>query len=376
MVSPILQVTCHAYGICIAFSRLLRALNFFIVDISHANSQKKRAEKLRTLKKIADAPSTNIHGIKRQGNKPMQKDRAGVPSQVAGVVITHPDRVIDRSSGLTKCDLARYYERVAPQLLPHLRDRPVSLVRAPDGVDGEIFFQKHRGNLAIPELIELDTALLPDHPPLIAIESLAGLIHCVQMNVVEFHTWNARVAHSEQPDRVVFDLDPGAGITWPQIIDAAQLMKTMLDELHLKSFLKTSGGKGLHVIVPLAPRDDWATVKNFSESLVRHLAHTLPQLFVATSSPKNRVGRIFIDYLRNNRGSTTAAVFSARLRPGLGVSAPLQWDELATLKSSAQWTVQTLDASAALERAQCWNGYARIKQTLTRAIKILAKTQS
>lgn len=290
-------------------------------------------------------------------------------SQVAGIEITHPERVIDRSSGITKYDIARYYESVAAKLLPHLRDRPVSLVRAPDGVGGEIFFQKHRG--AIPKLTELDPALMPGHPPLVSVASLETLISCVQMNVVEFHTWNARIENSERPDRVVFDLDPGENIVWPQIIEAAQLMKTMLDELHLKSFLKTSGGKGLHVVVPLLPQDDWQTVRDFSETLVRHMAGALPQLFVATSGPKNRIGRIFIDYLRNNRGSTTAAAFSARLRPGLGVSVPLAWDELATLESSSQWHVAMMNSDVATERAQRWAGYARVRQTLRRAQKIL-----
>jgi bifunctional non-homologous end joining protein LigD len=295
--------------------------------------------------------------------------RAG--ALAAGTVITHPERVIDARSGATKLDLIHYYETAAPQLLAHLKDRPVSLVRAPTGVGGELFFQKHSGNLHIPALIEVDPALLPNHPPLISINSLDALIQCAQMNVVEFHTWNARLDHIEQPDRMVFDLDPGEGIVWPQIIEAAQLMKAALDELKLKSYLKTSGGKGLHIVVPLAPRDDWQHVRDFSEKLVRHLAQTLPQLFVATSGPKNRLNRIFIDYLRNNRGSTTAAAFSARLRPGLGVSVPVAWGELSKLSSSTQWHIGNLNAREIAARAACWTGYARVKQTLTHAYKTL-----
>ena len=296
--------------------------------------------------------------------------RAGAKSEVAGIAVSHPDRVIDKTSGATKYDLVRFYETVATQLLAHLKDRPVSLVRAPAGVGGEIFFQKHRGS--IDQLIELDPALLPGHPALIAIDSLASLIACVQMNVVEFHTWNARLAHIEQPDRMIFDLDPGEGIVWPQMVEAAQLLKSMLDELRLNSFLKTSGGKGLHVVVPLTPRDDWQTVRDFSETLVRHMAKTIPQLFVATSGPKNRINRIFIDYLRNNRGSTTAAAFTARLRPGLGVSVPMAWQELNDLQSSAQWHIGNIDKAVAAERAATWRDYARVKQTLARAQKILA----
>jgi bifunctional non-homologous end joining protein LigD len=328
-------------------------------------SSKRKVSAMKTTAKTAPA----------QRARATRSTAARNHAEVAGIAISHPDRVIDDSSGTTKLELAHYYENVAPQLLAHLKDRPVSLVRAPAGVGGEVFFQKHHGNLRIPELTELDPSLLPGHPPLIAIDSLAALIHCVQMNVVEFHTWNARLAHSEQPDRMVFDLDPGAGIVWRQLVEAAQLMKGMLDELRLKCFLKTSGGKGLHIIVPLAPRDGWQQVRDFSEMLVRHMAQTLPQLFVATSGPKNRVGRIFIDYLRNNRGSTTAAAFSARLRPGLGVSAPLAWDELNDIESSSQWHVGNIDADVAATRARCWRNYARVKQTLTRAYKILQKVQ-
>src|SRR5262249_9542494 len=189
--------------------------------------------------------------------------------------VTHADRVIDKESGITKGELVAYYEQVAGVMLPHLKGRPVALVRAPEGVGGELFFQKHRG--AIPGLTELDPAFMPNHPPLVAVDSLKTLISCVQMNVVEFHTWNARTQSIEQPDRIVFDLDPGEHIVWPQIIEAAQLMKTMLDELRLKSFLKTSGGKGLHVVVPLLPHDDWQTVRDFSERIVRYMARTIPQ---------------------------------------------------------------------------------------------------
>ncbi len=315
--------------------------------------------------KTARAPVTPARTKVTTAPKRATHDRI----DVAGVSISHPERIIDRQSGVTKLELVHYYERVAKELLSHLKERPVSLVRGPDGVGGETFFQKHSGSLRIPALTELDPAIMPKHPPLIAIDSLTALVQCAQMNVVEFHTWNARTLHIEQPDRIVFDLDPGEGIVWTQVVEAAHLMKAALDELKLKSFLKTSGGKGLHVVVPLLPRDDWQTVRDFSEALVRHLARTLPVLFVATSGPRNRVGRIFIDYLRNTRGSTTVSAFSARLRPGLGVSVPVRWDELDELDSSAQWHVGNLDKKAIVERAKCWRGYAQVRQTLTRASK-------
>jgi len=191
------------------------------------------------------------------------------------------------------------------------------------------------------------------------------------MNVVEFHTWNSTTKAIAKPDRLLFDLDPGEGITWPQLLEATELTKRMLDMLELESFLKTSGGKGLHIVVPLTPRDDYDTVKEFSRDVVVHLAGALPKLFVAKSGARNRVGRIFIDYLRNGNGATTAAAFSARARPGLGVSVPLQWKELAGLKSASQWNIFSLHERLAKLRADPWKDYAGTRQTIAAAAKRL-----
>ncbi len=167
---------------------------------------------------------------------------------------------------------------------------------------------------------------------------MKALIGAAQMNVIEFHTWNALVKRIDQPDRVIFDLDPGEGERWERVQEAATLVRGLLQELGLQSWLKTSGGKGLHVVVPLTPRDDWDTVKAFAQAVVQHLAQVIPQRFAARMGAANRVGKIFVDYLRNNHGATTAAAFSARSRPGLGVSMPIAWDDLAALKRSDQWT--------------------------------------
>jgi bifunctional non-homologous end joining protein LigD len=286
------------------------------------------------------------------------------------VAITHGDRVIDPSTGLRKIDLVRYYESVAEWMLPHLRRRPVSLVRAPQGISGELFFQKH-SEAKMPGVIDLDAALWPGHAPLLCIDTLEGLISATQMNVVEFHTWNSTVKKIDQPDRVVFDLDPGEGVTWPQLQEAALLMHTLLQELGLQSWLKTSGGKGLHVVVPLAPRLDDDAVKAFSKAAVAHMARTLPQRFVAKSGGSRRVGKIFIDYLRNGHGQTTAAAFSARARPGLGVSMPVAWAQLASLKSGAHWTIQTAREYLSFSGEDPWAAYWKARQSLAAAIKRL-----
>ncbi|MEO6276247.1 DNA ligase D [Roseateles sp.] len=286
-------------------------------------------------------------------------------------VITHPERVIDPSTGLRKIDLVHYYESVAEWMLPHLRQRPVSLVRAPQGITGQLFFQKH-SEAKMPGVVDLDAALWPEHAPLLEIHSLEGLISATQMNVIEFHTWNSTVKKINQPNRVIFDLDPGEGITWPQLQEAALLMRTLLEELGLKCWLKTSGGKGLHVVVPLAPRLDADAVKAFSKAAVEHMAKAIPQRFVAKSGGARRVGKIFIDYLRNGHGQTTAAAFSARARPGMGVSMPVAWEQLTALKSGAHWTVKTAREYLSFAGGDDpWAGYGKSRQSLTAASRRL-----
>src|SRR5437762_4282939 len=205
------------------------------------------------------------------------------------------------------------------------------------------------------------------------IDSFTALIGAAQMNVIEFHTWNATTRNIEKPDRMTFDLDPGEGVAWPAMREAAELTHALLDEIGLVSFLKTSGGKGLHIVVPLTPRDDWDTVKGFSQAVVQHLARVLPTRFVAKSGARNRVGKIFVDYLRNGRGATTVAAFSARARPGLGVSIPIAWDELDGPRSAVQWNVANVGPRLEeLESHDAWTGYADTRQSITRAASRLA----
>jgi bifunctional non-homologous end joining protein LigD len=292
---------------------------------------------------------------------------------VHGLKVSHPERVIDAASGITKLELVEYYEFVAPHILPHLKARPVALVRAPDGIGGELFFQKHVQQLAIPKLRRLGPEIDPPHPSLIVIDNPTALVGAAQMGVVELHTWNAVYTHIETPDRIVFDLDPGEGLPWARIVEAAELTKTLLDELGLVSFLKTSGGKGLHIVVPLKRRASWEVCKDFSQAVTLHLARTLPQRFAAKMGAKNRVGKVFVDYLRNNRGATSACAFSARARPHLGVSVPVAWDELVELRGGDQWTIRTLPQRLAdLAGHDPWADYERSRQTLTAARRMLA----
>jgi bifunctional non-homologous end joining protein LigD len=284
--------------------------------------------------------------------------------------ITHAERVIDQSSGLTKGDLVAYYLQVAPLIQPHLRGRPVALVRAPDGVGGELFFQKHMQKSELEGVRLLDPALDPGHDPLLEIDDARGLVSAAQMNVVELHTWNATSKAIGKPDRMTFDLDPGEGVGWPHMQEAAMLVRTLLTELGLVGFLKTSGGKGLHVVVPVRRQHGWDTVKDFSRAVVAHLAQTIPERFVVKSGPKNRVGKIFVDYLRNGFGATTVSAWSVRARPGLGVSVPVAWDELPELTGGAQWTVA--DARTRFDPGNApWDGMERARKGLAGPMKTL-----
>ncbi|MGN5352719.1 DNA ligase D [Ralstonia sp. L16] len=314
----------------------------------------------------AKPPSATARKETRAVHAPERKVRPGA-ERIADVDVTHPDRVIEKASGTTKADLARYYASVAEWMLPHLHNRPTSLVRAPDGIDGERFFQKHSAALKLQGITQLDPSLDPGHPSLLAINSAEALVGAVQMGTVEFHTWNALADRIEQPDRIVFDIDPDPALPFARVIEATQLTLALLDELGLKAFLKTSGGSGMHVVVPLTRREaaGWDTLKAFAQAVVQHMAATFPDRFVAKMGPQNRVGKIFIDYLRNNRGASTVAAYSVRARTGLPVSVPIRHDELEGLQASAQWTLRTLPERLAKLKRDPWADYAGTRQSVT-----------
>jgi bifunctional non-homologous end joining protein LigD len=284
--------------------------------------------------------------------------------------VSNPDRVIDAQTGITKIELVRYYALVAPLMMPHLKGRPIALVRAPSGIGGELFFQKHMDRYKMPGIEQLDPSFFPGHPPMLEVAKAEGLLSAAQMNVIEFHTWNGVKTAIDKPDRMTFDLDPGEGVTWPQVKEAAELVHAFLSELKLPAFLKTSGGKGLHLVVPLKKQFDWDAVKDFSQAVVQHLARTIPQRFVAKSGGSNRVGKIFIDYLRNGYGATTVCAWSARSRPGLGISVPVRWDELQALKSGDHWTVRSVHTRLDEGNAP-WGDYESSRTALAAAMKAL-----
>ncbi|MFL9864749.1 DNA ligase D [Paraburkholderia fungorum] len=330
------------------------------VEISSAGSAGQSAKRASATRAAARAPTKKVTVAK--------SETAATPAEVAGVRVSHPERIIDKRAGIRKIDLVRYYESVADWMLPYLQDRPVSLVRAPEDIGGELFFQRHSQKLSIPNVTQ-HSGLDPGHPPLITVDTLGALVGAAQMGTVEFHTWNAVVSNIDKPDRMVFDLDPGASLGWERMIEAAHLTHSLLEELGLTSFCKTSGGKGFHVVVPLTKHAGWDEVKAFSQALAQHMATTLPKYFSAKMGAQNRKQKIFVDYLRNNRGSSTVAAFSARARPGLGVSVPLSWDEVAATTSGDQWTIENVHERLEDLRRDPWAEYAKTRQRITAAMK-------
>jgi bifunctional non-homologous end joining protein LigD len=287
---------------------------------------------------------------------------------VAGVRITHPERVLFEELGLTKEALARYYESVAEWLLPEIRGRPLSLVRCPQGPGEGCFYQKNIDERFSTE-IERVAVELGGGGVYAAASSIAAVVSLVQMGVIELHVWGATTRDLARPDRMVFDLDPDAGVAWREVMAAAHLVRERLEALGLESFLKTSGGKGLHVLVPLARRHEWDEVKEFSRALAQSIADEQPNLFTTNMSKKERVQRIFIDYLRNAEGATTVAAYSVRARHGAPVSTPLHWDELGGRMKPAQFHAGNVARRMRGPRPDPWKAFYRTAQTLTAAMK-------
>ncbi|WP_226686620.1 non-homologous end-joining DNA ligase [Stutzerimonas stutzeri] len=297
-----------------------------------------------------------------------EQRKSGSRPLVGGVGISNPQRVIDKASGATKLALAEYYLGIADRLVPQLAGRPLSIVRAPDGVDGESFFQRHCGRLKMPHMRALPKNLDPEHARLIQADNITAVIEAVQMGTVEFHTWNARSDRVERPDRVIFDLDPDPALAWSNMVEATELTLRLLEDLGLQAFLKTSGGRGMHVVMPIERRHDWDLARRFARSVTERLACEAPELIVDKMGPQNRVERIFVDYLRNQRGASTVAAYSVRARPGLAVSVPIEREELAQLESADRWNIDNLDERLQALRSDPWARYGAVRQGLTQAL--------
>ncbi|WP_165904468.1 DNA ligase D [Paraburkholderia hospita] len=301
---------------------------------------------------------------------PATNKRRGASASVGGATITNASRIVDPSTGFTKADVVQYFDAVADYMLPYIKDRPLMIVRAPDGIEGEMFYQKHAEGQRLLAVTQLSPSMHPGHAPLLVANTREALIELAQLNTLEIHAWNATAPDLEHADRFILDLDPDPQLDWSVMVEAATLTRVVLDELGLQSFCKTSGGKGVHITVPLAPVHTWEEVKGFSHAIARHLAKVIPQRFSAVSGPRNRIGKIFVDYLRNGRGATTAVALSPRARPGLPVSMPVSWDELPELGGAAEWNVVTGidEARSRLEGRAAYAVEQEITDRMRRAI--------
>lgn len=284
--------------------------------------------------------------------------------------MTNPGRLLYPEVGVTKLTLAAAYAEIVDWILPHIVDRPLSLLRHPEGYHRDGFFQKHRSD-GMPEGIRwtIYNDYKDGEQEVLYIEDVVGLMSLVQMSVLEIHPWGAKVDKPDRPDRVIFDLDPDDVVTWPQIVDAARHVRSHLDDLGLESFVKTTGGKGLHVVVPFTRRHDWSEVRKFSRAVARRVAADLPRFYTLNQSKSDRKGKIYIDTARNGRGATAVGAYSTRARIGCPMSVPLHWDELSPGVKSDHFNLINLRRRVQSIGEDPWAEMVEVKQSITAAIR-------
>ncbi|HUE73355.1 MAG TPA: DNA ligase D [Pirellulaceae bacterium] len=301
---------------------------------------------------------------RRQTAKNVRSVRSQSKSDHAPVALTNPQRVLFPDIGFTKEDLADYYASVADVLLPHVAGRPLSLVRCPEGIGQPCFFQKH-ATAGTPEVLR--RVSIPGKKSTqehLVVDSADGLRALAQMSILEIHPWGSLAEQLEQPDRLIFDLDPGPKVDWKAVVAAAVLVRDVLGRLDLESFVKTSGGKGLHVAAPLTGRTTWPALKQFARAIAEHLAQEQPDRYTAKMAKAARTGRVFIDYLRNDRGATAVAPFSPRAKAQAPVSMPVAWEDLSKLDSAAAYTVANAGQATRGQKRDPWRDFYKLPQNL------------
>jgi bifunctional non-homologous end joining protein LigD len=285
---------------------------------------------------------------------------------VAGVGISHPDRVVYPAPRLTKLDVARYFETVREWIVPHVSGRPLTLVRCPEGIGGACFFMKHSQVWAPSGLRRVRIREKTKVGEYLIADDIDGVVGLAQMGVLEIHTWNSTFDTLECPNRIVFDLDPGRDVGWPRVVAAARMFRRLLESLELESWVKTTGGRGLHVVVPLVPHADWSDCLEFSRALSERVVDAHPAEYTIDFGKAGRENKILLDYLRNNRTNTSIAAYSTRARPGAPVSVPISWEELRPRLKPESFSVKTVPTRVRRRRADPWAGYWNCCQRLTR----------
>jgi bifunctional non-homologous end joining protein LigD len=290
--------------------------------------------------------------------------KAGDEIEIGGVRLTSPDKVLYPEQSITKRELAEYYLAVAPAMLPHVARRPITLVRCPTGRQRKCFYQRHAGSGVPSELGEVDIPGFEESGAYLYIKDAKGLVALVQMGVLEVHPWGARIDRPDRPDRVIFDLDPGEGLGFADVAEAAHEVRAFLTDLGLKSFPKTTGGKGVHVVVPIDRRTGYPQAKAFAKKTAEALAARTPTRYLTRVSKAERKGRIFIDYLRNDATATAVAAYSTRSRAGAPVATPLTWDELTSALDPQAFTIRTVPGRLEQISGDPWREMGKIRQGL------------
>jgi bifunctional non-homologous end joining protein LigD len=286
-----------------------------------------------------------------------------------GITLTSPDKVLYPEVGVTKLDLASYYQTIAPYILPYVVNRPISLVRCPEGIEGERFFQRHAMKGMSDAIKQIPISGGESKKPYLYLDGEAGLFGLVQISTVEIHDWGVSLDHLYEPDRLVFDLDPDEGLDIDVLKAAAVEVRDFLTDLGLKSFLKSTGGKGLHVVAPIAPKQGWDEVKAFAKAIADALVEVRADRYTANPLKRTRVGKIFVDYLRNQRGGSAIVNYSTRAKPNASVACPLAWDELKGLKVASPYTLKTLPMRLKAKRSDPWEGFFSTRQAITAKAK-------
>jgi bifunctional non-homologous end joining protein LigD len=280
---------------------------------------------------------------------------------VEGVRLSSPDKVLYPEQGITKAELAEYYVAVAEHMLPHVAHRPVTMVRCPTGREKKCFYQRHAGSGVLEQLHPITVPGFDD--PYLYIKDVSGLVAMVQMGTLEIHPWGVTTEVPDKPDRIIFDLDPDEGLGFNDVVTAALEVRERLRTIGLESFVKTTGGKGLHVVVPVEPVTEWKAAKAFSKQLSEAMAADAPERYLTKISKAERAGRIFIDYLRNDPTSTAVGPYSTRSRPGAPVALPIEWDSLDVKLDPAAFNLQSVPALLQ-GRDDPWAEMIRLQQRL------------